>query len=133
MIDKLLSLFFSEKCPLCSRSAQSHNTAPLCSGCWKSISPYSGALCQVCGKPLVSEESITCGDCITDAPVFKSARSFGLYEGAIKEAINLFKYHFIKRLSKPLSDIMLRIKMPEVDLALPVPLHKKRLRQRAYR
>ncbi|MBI5049896.1 MAG: ComF family protein [Nitrospirae bacterium] len=94
--------------------------------------PYSGPACQVCGKPLISDVSIMCGECISDKPPFKSVRSFGVYDGALKEAINLLKYYGIKRLSKPLSDIMFRIKMPQVDALLPVPLYKRKLRQREF-
>lgn len=42
------------------------------------------------------------------------------------------KYHNVIRLSKPLSDILLRIETPRVDAVLPVPIYKKRLRQREF-
>ncbi|MBI4848627.1 MAG: ComF family protein [Nitrospirae bacterium] len=96
------------------------------------MSPYKGPLCRRCGKPLVSEESATCGECIQDEPAFVYARSFGLYEGALKKAINFLKFYGIKRLSKPLSDIITQIKLPQVDAVVPVPLHEKRLRQREF-
>jgi ComF family protein len=73
-----------------------------------------------------------CRECINDEPAFITADSFGLYDGALKKAINLLKYHGIKRLSKPLSDLLSRIKLPDVDAVIPVPLHPKRLRQREY-
>jgi ComF family protein len=73
-----------------------------------------------------------CGECINDEPAFITADSFGVYDGALKKAINLLKYHGIKRLSKPLSDLLYRIKLPKVDAVIPVPLHQKRLRQREY-
>ena len=42
------------------------------------------------------------------------------------------KYHGIRRLSKPLSDLLLKLKHPEVDSVIPVPLYEKRLRQREF-
>ncbi|MBI5408554.1 MAG: ComF family protein [Nitrospirae bacterium] len=132
MLNSFLNILFPETCPVCKRPAKDHKTAPICADCWQAISPYEGPMCRKCGRPLVSDVSATCGECLEDEPAFTYARSFGLYEGALKKAINLFKFHGIKRLSKPLSDIILSIDMPEVDTVIPVPLHKKRLRQREF-
>jgi len=134
MIDKFLRILFPESCPVCKEPSRDHGIAPICPQCWDRISPYSGPICQICGKPLVSEASITCADCIVDKPIFKMARSPGLYEGVLRVAINLFKYYGIKRLSKPLSGMMFTLldnKHP-VDVIIPVPLYKKRLRQRGF-
>lgn len=125
-------MLFPETCPVCQRPSIDHRTAPICAGCWQSIKPYTGPKCRKCGKPLISDASTICGDCLQDEPAFESARSFGLYDGALRKAINLLKYHNVKRLSKPLSDIIMRIKIPQVDAVLPVPLYKKRLRQREF-
>jgi ComF family protein len=57
---------------------------------------------------------------------------FGLYNGALRKAINLLKYYSIKRLEHPLSDVLLHVKLPEVDGVVPVPLYRKRLRQRGF-
>jgi ComF family protein len=97
------------------------------------IHPYIGPLCQRCGKPLVSSASSICGECLKEDPPFKLARSFGLYEGVLKKAINLLKYQGIKRLSKPLSELILQtLKIPPVDVAVPVPLHERRLKEREF-
>lgn len=132
MLNKFLNLLFPETCPICHGPASDHKTAPVCTSCWQSIKPYTGPKCRKCGRPLASDASTICGDCLQDGPAFESARSFGLYEGALRKAINLLKYHNVKRLSRPLSDILLGIEMPRVDAVLPVPLYKKRLRQRGF-
>lgn len=132
MLNNFLNILFPETCPVCKNAATDHETAPICSDCWQAVSPYKGPMCQRCGKPLVSDVSTICGECLEDGPAFSCARSFGLYEGVLKKAISLLKFYGIKRLSKPLSDIILHIEMPRVDAVLPVPLHEKRLRQREY-
>ena len=132
MFNKLLNILFPESCPLCQRPSLDHNTAPICTECWQGIRPHNGPRCQKCGKPFVSGISTTCADCIQSEPYFRNASSFGPHNGALKKAINLFKYHGIKRLAGPLSDIMLRMNIPPVDTVVPVPLHKKRLRQREF-
>lgn len=133
MINKFLNILFPEVCPVCKKPSRDHKTAPICPECWQTISIYKGPSCQRCGKPLVSDVSITCGGCLEDEPFFVNARSAGLYEGVLREAINLFKYYSIKRLSKPLSEIMLLVRIPEnIHVVVPVPLHKKRLGQREF-
>ncbi len=132
MINNFLRILFPESCPVCKKPSTDHRTAPICTDCWQAISPYDGPICQKCGKPLVSDVSITCGDCIEDEPPFRWVRSFGLYEGALREAIGLFKYYRIKRLSKPLSEMIFRIKIPHADAVIPVPLSGKKIRQREF-
>ena len=94
--------------------------------------PHSGSGCEKCGRPFVSGVSTTCADCIQSEPHFENARSFGPYNGTLKKAINLFKYHGIKRLAGPLSDVMHRVSIPSVNTVIPVPLYKKRLREREF-
>ncbi len=132
MLNNFLNALFPESCPVCGRTAVNHRTAPICNECWESISPYSGPFCDKCGKPLVSDASITCSDCLSDTPAFTSVRSYGLYKGTLKKALNLLKYYGIKRLSKPLSEKIRGISLPSVDTVIPVPLSKQKLRQRGF-
>ena len=132
MLNTFLNILFPESCPICLKPSSENHTAPICAGCWQSIQPYDGPKCQKCGRPLNSDVSTLCGACLEDNPAFDSASSFGLYDGALRKAINLMKYHNRKRLSKPLSDVLLRIIIPPVNAVLPVPLHKKRLREREF-
>jgi ComF family protein len=130
--NKVLNMLFPETCPVCSDTSSDHATAPICTGCWDSIQPYEGPKCDKCGIPLNSDLSITCGECIKNEPAYKSVRTFGLYKGPLRKAINLLKYHNIKRLSKPLSEMILRMEIPRVDAVIPIPLYKDRLRQREF-
>jgi ComF family protein len=143
MINTLLSLLFPEQCPVCKRSSRDHKTAPLCSGCWEGIVPYNGPLCKKCGKPLVSEVSRTCGYCLEEPPAFKWVRGYGIYEGTLKKAVNLFKYQQIKRLSRPLTELIIknngmlketfhRAGSPDDTVFIPVPLYRGKLRKREF-
>lgn len=132
MLDKFLKILFPESCPVCKKPSTDHRTAPICSDCWQAISLYKGPKCRKCSKPLASEVSITCRGCIEDAPAFEGVRGFGIYDGTLKEAINLLKYYGIKRLSKPLSKLMFKTGIPNVDIIIPVPLFERKLRQREF-
>lgn len=132
MLNRFLNLLFPSFCPLCKKPSMSHKTAPICHECWEGIPQYQGPQCLTCGTPLPSEHSTSCGECTRSKPTFHTARSYGLHSGILKETVNLLKFHGMKRLSKPLSEKLIRIEMPNVDIVVPVPLHRKRLRMREY-
>ena len=96
------------------------------------IRQYKGPICSKCGAPLVSEVSIICGECIKEEPAFEYARSFGLYNDPLRKGINLLKYHGKKRLSRPLSELLIKAGIPDADAIIPVPLYHKRLRKREF-
>ncbi len=65
-------------------------------------------------------------------PYFIKAASFGLYEDGLATAINLFKFHGIKRLSRPLGSLLLDHDMHGIDALVPVPLSIRSLRKRGF-
>lgn len=132
MFSTLLRLLFPESCPVCEKPSRDHKTAPICSPCWQAIEPYHGPICYICGKPLPSDASRTCGDCLKSKPAFTWARSFGIYEGTLKESLHHLKYYGIRRLAKPLSEMMLTIHLPLADAMIPVPLYQKKLRKKEF-
>jgi ComF family protein len=66
------------------------------------------------------------------APPFSRIFYYGIYAGVLKEAIHLLKFGGIRRLSEPLSALLSGLPLPAVQGILPVPLHKKRLREREF-
>lgn len=132
MFNKFLNILFPVSCRICRKPSTDHRTTPICSECWEEVLQYKGPACLKCGVPLSSSLPSTCGGCLKDEPPFDHARSFGLHNSTLKEAVNLLKFHGIKRLSKPLSEKINGMALPHVDLLLPVPLHEKRIRQREF-
>jgi len=82
--------------------------------------------------PFSSEYSDICGQCLKKAPPFSKVINYGLYEGALAEAINQLKFHGVKRLSKPLGILLQSIDLPAMDGIVPVPLSIKGLRERGF-
>ncbi|OHE60707.1 MAG: hypothetical protein A2Z47_15895 [Thermodesulfovibrio sp. RBG_19FT_COMBO_42_12] len=82
--------------------------------------------------PFSSEYSDICGQCLKKAPPFFKVINYGLYEGAIAEAINQLKFHGVKRLSKPLGILLQSLDLPAMDGVVPVPLSIKGLRERGF-
>jgi ComF family protein len=82
--------------------------------------------------PFSSEYSDICGQCLKKAPPFLKVINYGLYEGALAEAINQLKFYGIKRLSKPLGVLLQSLDLPAMDGIVPVPLSIKGLRERGF-
>lgn len=132
VISSLLNIFYPSRCPVCSGSSDKWAHAPICGTCWGQMDRYSGPACRICALPLVSEHAGTCGQCMQKPPPFSRIIPFGLYEGVLAEAINQFKFHGLRRLSKPLGSLLLRLDIPGADRIMCVPLTKKSLIKRGF-
>ena len=82
--------------------------------------------------PTISPYTKICESCLKEKPPFSEILYYGIYEGALKEAIHILKFNGVKRLSNPLSRLLLELPIPRCDAIVPVPLHKKRLKQREF-
>jgi ComF family protein len=115
-------------------------TAPcFCASCRKGLRPIASPFCSKCGRPFVSREgdNHVCWECLVEPRHFRKARAFGVYDGALMEAIHRLKYGRHTSLSQPLSALVRKTFFEcwdgtTVDLLVPVPLHQKRLRQRGF-
>jgi competence protein ComFC len=65
-------------------------------------------------------------------PVYTKCITYGIYEGALAEALHQFKFYGLKRLAKPLGNLLLDIDLPKTDGIIPVPLSIKGLRDRGF-
>ncbi|MDA8092097.1 MAG: ComF family protein [Nitrospiraceae bacterium] len=129
-----LNGFFPASCPHCGLSSKYPRYSPFCSDCWQElkISAYNGPSCKICGEPFESEHGTVCGECLKDRPAFARVYAYGLFEGVLKEAIHSYKFGAIRRLSAPLSELLLSLELPAVDAVTSVPLSKKRLLERGF-
>lgn len=132
LISRLLNTLYPSKCPLCGSAPDIFIHSPICTPCWSKIKRYAGPSCRICAMPFSSEYSNICGQCLKKAPPFLKVINYGLYEGALAEAINQLKFHGVKRLSKPLGILLQRLDLPAMDGIVPVPLSIKGLRERGF-
>lgn len=128
----LLSALYPSDCPVCKKPSDDIYYAPVCKECWSNIRRYAGPCCRVCATPLVSEYSIICGECLGHPPPFKEVLSFGIYSGALSEAVHLLKFSRLKRLARPLGKLLLELPVPGADGIVPVPVTGRTLRQRGF-
>lgn len=113
--------------------------ASFCEDCRRGIVPIAPAFCVRCGRPYGSRQGPghTCLECLTRKRSFEKARAFGLYDGSLMEAIHRFKYGGKLGLARPLSALVKRAfvtfwEKGSVEIVVPVPLHRRRLRKRGF-
>ncbi len=132
LISHLINILYPSQCPLCEGASDKFICSPLCSYCWSQIRRYTGPSCRICAMPFSSELSSICGQCLKQCPPFSKVITFGIYEGALAEAINQLKFHNVRRLSGPLGTLLSNISLPAINGIVPVPLHIKSLRERGF-
>jgi ComF family protein len=108
----------------------------------------SGAACARCGDPLASEAEAQprdglCRTCLAAPPPFERAVAYGVYEERMREAIHALKYGALnygrlhpaaKRLGRMLAQAILKLhgEAPAEMLVVPVPLHRRRQKERGF-
>lgn len=131
----LLDFFFPRLCPICLTSPVA--IPGFCASCHADILPLPRGRCDRCALPFAARDSSPhlCEDCSRQAPPFQRVYAAGLYQGALRDAVQRFKYSARVDLDRPLS-AMLQAALGQgwggADLILPVPLHPQKLRQRGY-
>ncbi len=138
----LFNLIFPAECSLCPNPLETIRERYVCSDCLSKIKPLELPVCEKCGKPLVSSFNLVphplCHECRSMKRYFTFARAVGTYEEVLKKTIWLFKYKGKTGLQDILGSLMvgcinrLGLERGGIDIIIPVPLHKSKLRARGY-
>ena len=135
----LFSLFFPDECRVCLAPLVQFSRVPVCGECLDSLSPLDArSVCSQCGLPFENQFPLhgagTCGLCRRSATVFDWARGYGAYEGPLRQMIHLLKYEGMRPLARPLGSRLFGLLQQAglVDLIVPVPLDRSRLRDRGF-
>jgi ComF family protein len=124
----LLDLLFPLQCTGCGREG-----TLICPSCRLTLRRIEPPFCQRCGTPLGGRNR--CASCVSHPLIVDGIRSLYLFEGTIRKAIHQFKYGHLKAMAAPLGEMLasyLRGSPLEADVIMPVPLHRKRMRERGY-
>lgn len=127
-----LDLLFPPRCEICHTLQE----PVICDTCLRQFSLIQPPYCEQCGLPFdpLAKSSMLCYECQHDTPAFDCARVVGRYEGALRRAIQVYKYELVRALARPFAELMLaQIPQPfPVDFLCPVPLHPARERMRGF-
>lgn len=135
----LLDILFPPLCHVCRAPLENPAELHLCATCRDRIVVIGSPRCPVCGLPFTTENGIDhpCGTCLGTTRPFVEARAAARFEGPLQELIHRFKYGKKVHLSRPLGLLTATVLDPlhsatPVDYIVPVPLHRKRLRERGF-
>ena len=112
----MLAVALDPSCAACGEPLERPSRGPVCGVCWRSV-----------------DAAIPCVFGISDAVA--DAQSIGLYDGALRSVIHALKYEGRRSLAAPLATRIrdrCRAALDGADLAVPVPLHRSRRRQRGF-
>lgn len=124
--ESLLDLLFPPRCVGCQREGEW-----FCAACRSQVEMIPLPICLRCGHHLPAGQS--CGFCHTFR--IDAIRSVAYFDGALREAIHQLKYGGACVLADPLGQMLaeyVRQNPMAADLAVAVPLHPQRLRERGY-
>jgi len=157
--EEFLNLIFPPRnaCYFCNDPADFQG---ICSDCQKKLNSYADQpRCYICGRYFLSDGKripldlaenkkrlTVCIECRHSERFYAFARSAGPYDGILMRAIWKFKYGGKTYLNKPLGGLLagvvkslielghseMNLKKGEIAGLVPVPLAKKRLRQRGF-
>ncbi|MFC2066806.1 double zinc ribbon domain-containing protein [Chloroflexota bacterium] len=123
-----LDLLFPEWCVGCGKEGDF-----ICHSCRQSLPQITPPVCQTCGRPQSSEAP--CPSCVSWHADIDAIRSPFRFDGVIREAIHQLKYRNLRALAASLAELLqdyLATNPVPTDALVPVPLHRKRLRERGY-
>lgn len=139
LIDTFLDLLYPPLCRHCKIKLERHDGRNFCQQCWNSIQLIAEPTCPICGYPLENYPAKVqkCYQCPPDKVHYDRAASVTRYDEVMREAIHWFKYRYKKGLKESLSDFMLQgledyYRPEHFDAVVPVPLHRRRQKQREF-
>ena len=102
--------------------------------CWQDIQFLEPPWCDICGTLGVNG---LCDACAISPPRYGQLRAVALYQTTLQQAIHLFKFEKKKGFARHLIQLINAHIPADCDVAtydfiLPIPIHKKRLRERGF-
>jgi len=116
LVDAVLAIALDAACAACGQPLEQPSRGPVCGICWR-----------------VVDAAVPCVFGIS--PAVADAQAIGLYDGVLRDVIHALKYEGRRSLAEPLAR-RIRSRCSAVldgaDIAVPVPLHPSRRRQRGF-
>ena len=139
MFRALLDIVFPPHCHSCHAFIPEAGDLHLCPACRGEVHAILSPLCSLCGIPFATAGGIDhpCGACTASPPRYTAARAAVTFDGVARDLIHRFKYDRKVHLARPLTLLAGEALFPFIvttgaDLILPVPLHRRRLRERGF-
>ena len=125
---KGIDLLFPPVCGGCGK-----NGMRWCRECQSRVPFITHPFCQSCGIP--SKNDSVCEKCQSNPPAYRMMRSWAVFDYPVQNALHTLKYRRNAGIGESLAlhvSEFVRSLDWKVDLLIPVPLGKKRLKARGY-
>ncbi|HUX67373.1 MAG TPA: ComF family protein [Terriglobales bacterium] len=136
MIAALVCLLFPSPCRLCGQSLRGARRLPVCGPCLGRLPGLERPGCRQCGQALAAASADgRCLRCQAAPPAYASAQSAAPYRGEARALIHLLKYRGVVPIAGWWAERLARLvpALPQPpELVVPVPLGRRRRRQRGY-
>ena len=123
----VLDLVFPLNCTVCHRDGRL-----LCQGCESALPRLEKPYCAICATP---GTPALCESCATAPPAIDGTRVPFTLDGAIRDMVYGLKYRNLRAAAEDLGRLLaahLESNPVPADVMMPVPLHKRRERERGY-
>lgn len=133
MLRKILEMLYPKTCIFCGEICKEG----ICPECRKKVGMIKEPRCKKCGKPIRYQEEEYCYDCSHKNFRYEQGRSLWLHREPVKQSVYDFKYKNRRIYGEVYAGEMVKefgrlINLWGIDLIVPVPLHKKKLRKRGF-
>ena len=134
MYETAITFLYPAECRVCKEFLEVTSIPYICNNCWQDIQFLEPPWCDICGTP---DTKGRCDACAISPPRYGKLRAIAFYQTTLQEAIHLFKFEKKKVFAQHLVALM-KAHIPTdclvatYDFVLPIPIHKKRLRERGF-
>lgn len=134
-LDSLVNFVYPPCCHVCARSLDDA-AAVVCTACAAKIQPIQAPYCERCSAPLAGVGDV-CRFCAGRPFHFVRARAATTFDETVQTMIHLLKYRGKRAIGRFLGSVLADAVMQEpwfgeIDLLVPIPLHRSRARERGY-
>ena len=134
---RILDILYPYTCPFCGKVIEKEKGRGACTSCMDQLPYIREPRCMQCGKPVSDENQEYCYDCLHTHHIYDRGLSLWLHQSLAASAIYQFKFHnrriyshfFAEQMAEHFGD---NIRRWGIQLIVPVPLSRKKRRQRGY-
>lgn len=132
----MLDYIYPRRCPVCGGIVVPKGKK-VCDTCTETFQVIKQPRCMKCSKPVEQEEQEYCYDCSNNSFHYTKGLALWVYDKNVKKSIADFKYHnrkeyssyYVQEIMNHLSKDIIKL---APDLLVPVPLHKRKLKERGF-
>lgn len=132
---RAMDLVLPPACIACSEAVERGDA--LCGRCWSQLKLIERPFCDRLAIPFAYDigAGALSAEAIADPPPFRRMRAVAVYDPLAGRIVQGLKYHDRTDIAKGAAAMMARVAgelAAEVDVVIPVPLHRRRLWQRRF-